>query len=251
MPRRVAIIADAREHLGPDLARKLAARDHDIVLGAPADGLVEALQAAGATVAVSETVQGPDDLAREGVVQSLVDLALDRFGGFSAAFIRPAVHITGDILSTNADDMRRAFDGNMFSAFLALKALLPSLIEQGNGGQVLIGSSGTGVKPAPGVTAYSAAKAGAIMLVRNAAQTVAPHGITVNAIGTMALNYPGYLKTSGASDPEVRKKIVAGLPQRRLGEPVEVAHIAAALLDGQSGFMTGEFISLSGGWTSQ
>lgn len=88
------------------------------------------------------------------------------------------------------------------------------------------------------------------MLVRNAAQTVAKHGITVNAIGTMALNYPGFLNASGAGDPVVLEKIVQGLPQRRLGEPGEVAHVAAALLDGQSNFMTGEFVSLSGGWTT-
>jgi NAD(P)-dependent dehydrogenase (short-subunit alcohol dehydrogenase family) len=251
MPRRVAIIADAREHLGPDLARKLAFRDHDLVLGAPADGLVDELRSIGARVEVSEAFRGPEDLAQEGTVQSLVDLALDGFGGFEAAFIRPAVHITGDILSATADDMRRAFEGNMFSAFLALQALLPALIEQGKGGQVLIGSSGAGVKPSTGVTAYSAAKAGAIMLVRNASLTVASHGISVNAIGTMALNYPGFLQASGGTDPKVLDKIVSGMPQRRLGEPDEVAHIAAALLDGQSNFMTGEFVSLSGGWTSQ
>ena len=41
MSRRVAIIADANTHLGPDLARTLAAREHDLVLSEPAEGLVE------------------------------------------------------------------------------------------------------------------------------------------------------------------------------------------------------------------
>lgn len=164
MSRRVAIIADAREHLGPDLARKLASRGHDLVLGAPAHGLVRELEKAGAKVAVSETFSGPEDLATEGVVDSLADLAVARFGGFHAAFIRPAVHINGDILTATTDDMRHAFEGNMLPAFLALKALLPRLIEQGEGGQILIGSSGTGVRPArpsiqrprPGPSCWSA-----------------------------------------------------------------------------------------------
>ncbi len=247
---RVAIIADAREHLGPDLARKLAARNHHLVLGAPAPGLVDELTAMGATVIVSEGFTGPEDLAKAGTVPELVDLAIRHFGGFDCAFIRPAVHVVGDILSATPGDLQRAFDGNMLPAFLALRALLPPLVGQGRGGQILIGSSGTGVKPSPQATVYSATKAGAIMLVRNAALTAAPHGITVNAIGTMALDYPGFLDASGANDPAVLAKILATIPGRRLGNPAEVAHVAAALLDGESNFMTGEFVSLSGGWTS-
>lgn len=248
--RRIAIIADAREHLGPDLARKLAARNHDLVLGAPAPGLVGELTGMGATVAVAESFTGPEALAHADTVPDLVDTAIRHFGGFDCAFIRPAVHVVGDILTATLEDLQQAFDGNMLPSFLALKALLPRLIEQGRGGQILIGSSGTGVKPHPHATVYSATKAGAIMMVRNAALTAAPHGITVNAIGTMALDYPGFLNASGADDPAVLAKILTTIPSRRLGDPAEVAHVAAALLDGESNFMTGEFVSLSGGWTS-
>lgn len=250
MTKRVAIITDACEHLGPDLARKLAQRNHNLVLGGASPDLVAELIALGAEVEVVAEVSTGHDLTRPEAIQTLIDAALTRFGGFNSAFIRPAVHVVGDILSATAEDFQKAFEGNIMASFFALQALMKSLIAQGNGGQILIGSSATGVRPYPAGTAYSATKAGAIMLVRNAALTAAPHGISVNSIGTMALNYSGFLDNTGARDPQVLEKVLEHIPAGRLGEPAEAAHMAAALLDGQSGFMTGEFLSVSGGWTN-
>jgi len=250
MTKRVTIIADAVEHLGPDLAKRLARHDHDLVLGGAADGLVEELLALGAEVELVEEVSTGKCLTRPDAVQTLVERAMTRFGSFNSAFIRPAVHVTGDILSTTAEDFQEAFEGNMLASFFALQTLIKSLIEQDRGGQLLIGASGTGVKPFPGGTAYSSTKAGTVMMIRNAAITAAPHGITVNAIGTMALNYPGFLDNTGCRDPEVLAQMLKAFPAGRLGEPAEAAHIAAAMMDGESHFMSGEFISVSGGWTT-
>ena len=88
------------------------------------------------------------------------------------------------------------------------------------------------------------------MLVRNAAQTAAPHGITVNSLGTMFLDYPGFLDNTGCRDPQVLEQVCSNIPVRRLGAPAEAAHIAASLLDGEANYMNGEFFSISGGWTS-
>lgn len=250
MSKRVAIITDAGEHLGPDLARKLAQRNHNLVLGGASDELAAELVELGTEVEVVKEVKDGKDLIRPDAVPSLIDRANEAFGGFNAAFIRPGVHIMGDIFTATAEDMQGAFEGNMMSTFHALKALLPALIEQGNGGQILVCSSATAIKPYAGAFAYTAARAGAIMLVRTAAQNAAPHGITINGIGTMFLNYPGFLDNTGCRDPEVLDKVLGNVPVGRLGEPEEAAHIAASLLDGESNFINGEFISVSGGWTS-
>jgi NAD(P)-dependent dehydrogenase (short-subunit alcohol dehydrogenase family) len=250
MTRRVAIITDAAEHLGPDLARKLAQREHNLVLGGAAKGLADELISMGAEVEVIEDIKGGACLTRPDAVQSLVDRANERFGGFSAAFIRPGVHIMGDILSATAEDLQAAFEGNMLSTFYAVQTLLKALIEQGNGGQILICSSAVGTKPYAPAAAYCATRAGANMLAQTAAQTAAPYGITVNTIGTMFLNYPGFLDNTGCRDPAVLARTVENIPLGRLGEPPEAAHIAASLLDGESNFINGEFFSVSGGWTS-
>ena len=250
MTKRVAIITDAVEHLGPDLARKLAQRDHNLVLGGASEALAAELREMGAEVEVVAEVSDGQDLVRADAVPSLIDRAESAFGGFSAAFIRPGAHVMGDMFSTTAEDMQAAFEGNMLSTFHALNALVPALVEQGKGGQILICSSATAVKPYTGAYAYTATRAGAIMLVRTAAQSAAPHGITINGIGTMFLNYPGFLDNTGCRDPQILERTVGNIPLGRLGEPDEVAHIAAAMLDGLSNYITGEFISVSGGWTS-
>ncbi len=250
MKKRVVIIADAVDHIGPDLAKALAARDHNLVLGGASQSLVDELNALGAEVAIVPHVSSGKDLTRPEAIQSLVDSAGSHFGGFSAAFIRPAVHMVGDILTATAEDVREAFEGNMMASFYALQTLIKSLVEQGSGGQILVGSSGTGAKPYPGALAYCSTKAGAIMMIRAAAQTAAPHGISINAIGTMALNYSGFLDSSGCNDPDVLEQFLKQIPQGRLGETQECAHLAASMLDGKCHFMSGEFLSLSGGWTS-
>ena len=74
-------------------------------------------------------------------------------------------------------------------------------------------------------------------------------GVTVNAIGTNYLDFSGFIKASGADDPERRAKIEAQVPLRRLGTLEELAEFAAVLLDGRSRFQTGQFFSFSGGWS--
>jgi NAD(P)-dependent dehydrogenase (short-subunit alcohol dehydrogenase family) len=51
--------------------------------------------------------------------------------------------------------------------------------------------------------------------------------------------------------PSSRARYEAQVPLGRLGQPEEIAHFCAALLDGKSNFQTGQFFSLSGGWNAQ
>ena len=122
------------------------------------------------------------------------------------------------------------------------------MLEAGHG-QIVIVTSATGVKPSPLVPLYSATRAAANMLVKNVALEVAGRGVTVNAVGTNYLDYPWFREATGASDPHVRKAIEENIPLRRLGKPEEIAHFCAALLDGRCAFQTGQFFSLSGGWS--
>ncbi|PZC49477.1 MAG: 3-oxoacyl-[acyl-carrier protein] reductase [Chloroflexi bacterium] len=243
MSRRVAIIADANIHLGPDLARELAAREHDLVLSEPSDGLADELIAAGANV---EAVTGTADLTQPQTVPTLIDAALSRFDRLDAACIRTGRIITGDIFQATVEDLRELVSLNIESTFHALQALLPVLAERG-GGQVVIVTSASGDSPTPYAALYSATRAAANMLVKNAALRVAKHGVTLNAIGTNNLDYPGFRAATGADDPAIRAKIESRVPIRRLGRTDEVAHFAASLLDGKNMFQTAQFFPLSGG----
>jgi len=159
--RRVVILVDTETHMMPALAREMARRDHNLVIGNAKEGLTTELQGMGAEV---EEVRGKLDLTRRNAVQKLVKAAQKRFGGFDSACIRTGVHGTGDILEAKFEDAQIQYEGNFLSVFLALKALLPPLIAQ-KSGQVVINTSTSGLRPAPFVALYSAQRAAANALV--------------------------------------------------------------------------------------
>jgi NAD(P)-dependent dehydrogenase (short-subunit alcohol dehydrogenase family) len=243
--RRIALITDTNLHLGPDLARTLAVRGHDLIIGEPEDGLAAELREIGAKV---ETVDGVADLADPASMKALRDRALEVFGRIDAACIRTGRIITGDILGATVEDLHELSRQNIDSVFHALQTLIPPMQEAG-AGQIVIVTSATGAKPSSNAALYSATRAAANMLVKNAALSVADSGVTINAIGTNFLDFPGFRKASGADDPEVRARIEKTVPMRRLGTTDEVAHFCASLLDGRNRFQTGQFFSLSGGWS--
>ena len=220
-------------------------RCHDIVLGDAKDGLADELKSLGANV---EVVPDTDDQTKADTIQKLVERAQEVFGGFDSACIRTGVHGTGDILEATPEECQTQYEGNFRSVFYALRALLPPLVEQ-RSGQVVINTSASGLRPAPFSTLYSAMRAGANALVRCAGQTVGQYGVTVNATGTYAMDYPSFLHDVGADkDPEKRKEVEAGLPMRRLCKPEEAAYFVASLIDGHGTFQTSQFFSIDGGW---
>lgn len=245
MSRRVAVISDANMHVGPDLARKLAASGHDLVLGDPSAGLTEEIVAAGAAV---EAVTGVGDLSDPAAIAALLDAARSRFGTVDAACLRTGKIISGPLSKATLDDLRALCRHNIESVFQVLQAVIPVMLDQGSG-QIVIVTSATGAKPAPQAALYSATRAAANMMVKNAALEVADKGVTINAIGTNFLDYPGFVAANNASDPDVRARIERRVPVGRLGTPAEVAHFCASLMDGHNRFQTGQFFSLSGGWS--
>ncbi len=242
--RRVALVTDTNMHLGPDLALELARRDHDLVVGQPADGLIENLEATGASVLA---VDGVADLSEPTSIATLVEAALQRFGRIDAACVRTGTIMAGPVLEATTEQLRSQVADNLESVLHVIQAVLPPMLEAGSG-QVVIVTSATGEKPAPGAPLYSATRAAANMLIRSTALSVADSGVTLNAIGTNFLDYPNFRAATGSDDPAVRSRYESRVPMKRLGQPEEVAHFCAALLDGTSRFQTGQFFSLSGGW---
>ena len=244
--RRVALVANTSFYVGPPLARRLAAAGHDLVIGDPEDGLVEELEGEGADV---EVVSGVWDLADPTASQRLVNAALERFGRLDAAVMFSGRVVTGRFLDSSIDDLRDVVGGCLESPYHFLQSTLPPMVEAGSG-QVLVITSASGARPTPGAPLYSAARAGANHLVRNAAGEMARHGVQVNALGTNFMDVPEFLRASGASDPEVRSRIEAQVPLRRLGTVEECAAACLPVLDGTSTFVTGQFLAFDGGWSS-
>ncbi|MFM7535711.1 MAG: SDR family NAD(P)-dependent oxidoreductase [Acidimicrobiales bacterium] len=242
--RRVAAVVPSSAYVGPDLARVLAARGHNLVLADPAPALVEELTASGAAV---EAVEGLGDLGADGAAEALVAAGIARFGRIDAACLFSGRIATGRFLRSSVEDLRNVLVGCVEIPYRFLKAVLPLMIERGEG-QVLVITSASAARATPGAPLYSAARAGANHLVRNVAAEVAGSGVQVNAVGTNFMDFPGFVKANRADTPEGRARVEAMVPMGRLGTMDEFAHFCAVFLDGTSRFTTGQFVAYAGGW---
>jgi 3-oxoacyl-[acyl-carrier protein] reductase len=242
--RRIVIVSDAAGYVGPDLARLLAGRGHDLVVGDPTDGLVELLEEAGAAV---EVVRGVRDLSKPDASERLVQAALDRFGRIDSATAFTGAIVVGRFLRSSIDDLRATVAGCLEAPYHFLRAVVPVMVEQGEG-QVLMFTSAAGARPTPGAPLYSSARAGANMLVRNVAAEVVGKGVQVNAIGTNFMDFPEFLRANRAEDAEGRARVEAAVPMGRLGTLEELAHFSMPFVDGTSRFTTGQFVAFAGGW---
>jgi 3-oxoacyl-[acyl-carrier protein] reductase len=247
--------AEAQLNIGPFLALEFAKRNYNIVMADVKKGLAEECRKLGAAKVVvvpGLEQEGPNNESKPGSLQKVVDVAMDKFGGFDSAFIRTALHApAGDILNTDAKGMLAHYEQNFLAAMYGLQAVLPPLMEAGSG-QVVVQTSATGGKPQPTMMAYSAMRAATGMMCRCAAMTAAPKGVCVNVVGTNFMNYPGFKHAAGVEDdPEAFQKILETIPMKRLGETAEAAHFTVALLDGRNMYMTGNFFPIAGGFNNE
>jgi 3-oxoacyl-[acyl-carrier protein] reductase len=131
---------------------------------------------------------------------------------------------------------------NLDSFFYVTRPVLNDMLMKRYGRIVNIVSL-SGLKGLPGQTNYSAAKGGVIAATKALAQEVGRRGITVNAVA------PGFIKTDMTENIS-EKEMKALIPVNRFGTSEEVAHLVAFLVSPDSGYITGEVISINGGMYS-
>ena len=131
---------------------------------------------------------------------------------------------------------------NLSGPFHLAQAVLPTMIEHGFGRIVNVGSV-TAAMGSAVEAGYGAAKAGLLGLTRSLARAVARKGITVNLV------VPGVYDTdmTRSMRPEAQEAIKAMIPVGRRGEPSELAHAVAFLLDERAGYVTGSVVTADGG----
>ena len=145
----------------------------------------------------------------------------------------------------DSNEFVRMFRTNVESSCILLNELLPEMQKKKFGRIIFVGSI-NGIKPASRLAIYGAAKAALMNIAKTTALENAHYGITVNTI------LPGVIETDRNSevlkDAEFTSALKKDIPMHRFGRTDECADLITFLSSEQAGYITGNEISISGGW---
>lgn len=241
-----ALVTGGSKGIGSEVAVVLAQAGAEIAIaGRDVAGLAEtaaAVRETGRSCLVIEadltTVEGAQETARA---------ALAHFGTVDILVNNAGIARIDSLLTLSVDQWDETQAVNLRAPFLIAQALAPQMIEQ-RSGKIINISSQAGVIALDGHAAYAASKGGLNMLTKVMAAEWGPHNIQCNAVAPTVILTPMGTKVWG--DPAKGEPMLAKIPLRRFGQPVEVADLVLFLAAPASDLITGEVILIDGGYTT-
>ncbi|MEP6067424.1 MAG: SDR family oxidoreductase [Paracoccaceae bacterium] len=157
----------------------------------------------------------------------------------------------GSILDGSEDDWNFSFDLNVHAAYRLTKAVLPGMLEQGDGSIISVASVASSIKGVVNRCAYGATKAALIGLTKSIAADYITNGIRCNAICPGTVDSPSMhqrLRDTGDYEKALAA-FVDRQPMGRIGTAEEIAAMAVYLASDDSRFTTGQALAVDGGWS--
>ena len=237
--KKKALITGASRGIGKAIAESFAAWGYDLIL--TCNNTLPDLQALAqrlsnlhsvSCLALQADMGNPADVEKVFQQISSLDVLINNAG---------ISHI-GLLTDMTVEEWQRIMAVNLDSLFYTSRLAIPLMLQQ-HQGRIINISSVWGTMGASMEVAYSASKGGVNSFTKALAKELAPSNISVNAIAC------GVIDTSMNScfSPEELDTLRAEIPADRLGTPEEVAQLALQLATGPS-YMTGQIITIDGGW---
>jgi 2-deoxy-D-gluconate 3-dehydrogenase len=173
--------------------------------------------------------------------------ALERFGTVDILVNNAGIARIAPLLETTLADWEETQAVNLRAPLLLAQALAPGMIRQRRG-KIINVSSQAGVVGIDGHGAYGASKGGLNMLTKVMACEWGPHNIQCNAVCPTVILTPLGAQVWG--DPAKGGPMLAKIPLRRFGQPIEVADLVLFLASPASDLITGDTILIDGGYTA-
>ncbi len=243
---KIALVTGGGRGIGRAVAERLAGDGARVVVTGRTQAEID--EVATATGGVAIRADMADRASIEGLLASLrevghVDVLVNNAGAAESAPLAGTSDALWDaMMAVNAT-----------GPFLLCRALIPKMIERGAGRVVNIASN-AGLTGYAYTVAYCASKHAIVGMTRAIAVEIAKTGVTINAV------CPGWVRTrltdeaaariakkTGRTEDEARGSLVAMTPQRRMVEPIEVAHVVATLCADEARSIHGQAIVIDGG----
>ena len=241
MSNRVAFVTGSSRGIGRATALALQQAGYDIVVASfeveKNEEVAAELRAAGGNAMTTNLNLTSLDSVRASFAE-----AYKQFGRIDVLVNNAGITKDGLAMRMKPEDWNLVLQINLTGAFYATQQVLPAMVKQRSGRIVNIASV-VGQAGNPGQANYVASKAGIIGLTKALAQEVASRSITVNAVA------PGFIETdmTAVLPQEVRDKMLAAIPLKRMGRPEDVAAAVRFLASDDAAYITGHVISVNGG----
>jgi 3-oxoacyl-[acyl-carrier protein] reductase len=235
---RVALVTGGSRGIGAATALRLAEAGADVAVGCGQHHEAAEEIAGKITGLGRRAVVVSGDMADPGVPRRIVAETAERLAPVDILVANAGTGVRADLDDVDVAAWDHVMAVNLRAPFLLAQAAVPGMRERRFGRIVFLSSVAAYLG---GILSpqYTASKAGLIGLAHSLAATLAPHGITVNAIA------PGLIMTDMlAGDPRL-ETLERSVPVGRLGQPAEVADIIVAVT--RNAYMTGQTVSVDGG----
>jgi 3-oxoacyl-[acyl-carrier protein] reductase len=241
---KVAVVTGASKGIGAGIAKSLAAAGAKVVVNYAssregADKVVAEIAAQGGKAIA---VQG--DVSKAADVQRLFAEAKKAFGSLDVLVNNAGIYKFDPLEDVTEQEFHRQYDVNVLGTILATQEAAKYFGP--NGGSVINMGSVASELGFPHSVVYASTKGAVDTITQVLAKELAPRKIRVNVIAPGGVETEG-LHTIGIVGSDMETQMIAQTPLGRLGQPDDIARVALFLASDQSGWMTGERLTVSGG----